>query len=269
MRRILPILILLALTGCSSHQLRQTPAAPPRASNTHVQENPEVAKKDAARVHTQLAGVYLEQGDVKGAIATARKALTFDPKYADAYTVLGVAYDRVTMDTEAQQMYQKAVEIDPTNGDTQNNLGQFLCTHGHSTDEAVPHFQAALADHFYKTPSLAWANEGLCRIRDVPVSAMKADPRAIQAEQDFRTALSIDPNNPFALEGMARLMKGQGNTSRALVYITRWSQVAVLTSGGAQLGLSIAQAANNLDAQSHFESILATHFPGTHRIDTP
>jgi type IV pilus assembly protein PilF len=259
MRRLLPALILLALTGCS-HQLRQTPAAPPRASSSQVHENPEEAKKDAARVHTQLAGVYLTQGD---------KALTFDPQYSDAYTVLGVAYEKVSLDTNAQQMYQKAVDIDPTNGNTQNNLGQFLCTHEQPVQEALSHFQAALNDHFYETPSLAWANEGNCLLRDVPSSSMKSDQRALQAGTDFRKALSIDPNNPFALEGMARLMEGQGNTSQALVFITRWSQAGVLTAKGAQLGLSISHAANNLDAQGRFEAILATDFSGPHPINNP
>lgn len=249
----------LVVSGCS-HVPAYRPAPPPRADTTRVHESEADQKKDAAQVHTELAAAYMREGDLKGAIEKAQMALTFQPNYAPAHTILGAAYEKAGMLTDAEKQYRAALALNPKDGDANNNIGHFLCTHGGNTAEAQGYFKAALADPFYDTPSLAWSNAGTCALHDNRAPSL-SDPNTLEAEQDFRQALAIDPHNPFALLGMARILYGTNRVGGASVYMHRWLDVNMVTASGLRLGYDIAVSDRDTATAQMFRDRLVSTFP--------
>ena len=92
--------------------------------------------------HTYL-GVLLPKERVDEAIFHFRKALEFQPDFAEAHNNLGrVLFQKGQMD-EAITHFQKAVEIQPGDPMFRNNLGTVFLQVG-KVDEAMAEFQTAL-----------------------------------------------------------------------------------------------------------------------------
>ena len=83
----------------------------------------------------------------------------------------------------AEEHYRRAVQLEPTKGGPNNNLGAFLCRMGRGA-EAEPYFRKAVADPFYSTPDVALTNAGVCQLKSNDAQA---------AERDFRDALQRNP----------------------------------------------------------------------------
>jgi tetratricopeptide (TPR) repeat protein len=69
-----------------------------------------------------LAGTYFESGEADPALEYADEALKVDPKYKNAYDLKARAYEWDKKYPEAEQMYLKALEIDPDFFDARNGL---------------------------------------------------------------------------------------------------------------------------------------------------
>ena len=46
-------------------------------------------------MHTELGQQYMQQGKLEIALENLNKALSFDPGYVDAHTVIAVLYERI------------------------------------------------------------------------------------------------------------------------------------------------------------------------------
>ena len=123
--RVLLFSLLLPLAGCVTTQTD---------SNTLGKSMPQASKSEqaveAARIHTELGQRYMASGELQTALEKLTKALQFDPSYAPAHTVIAVLYERINRPADAELHYRKAVELEPTKGTWNNNLGQFLCSTG-------------------------------------------------------------------------------------------------------------------------------------------
>ena len=131
--RALILGLLLPLAGCiTTHS----------DSNSLGKNIPQSSKAqqaiDAARVHTELGQHYMDNGDMQTALVKLNAALKFDPNYAPAHTVIAVLYQKINNLPEAEVHYRKAVELEPTKGDPNNNLGVFLCHTGKVAEAGPP-----------------------------------------------------------------------------------------------------------------------------------
>jgi tetratricopeptide (TPR) repeat protein len=115
-----------------------------------------------------------------------RRALELNPKYSDAEQNWGMNLLVQGRYAEAMQHFQHALEISPPKTTERAKahvyLGIVLRTTGHA-DEALPHFQAAVAD----VPHYVQANEELGQ-------ALLAAGRPREAEKPLKTALAVNPN---------------------------------------------------------------------------
>ena len=168
--------------------------------------------KNAARIHTQLAQHYMQLGDFQTALQKLKMALQFDDHYAPAYTVLAVVYEHIHQLSHALDSYQKAQQLKPGEGATNNNLGSFLCRTG-KPRLALKYFKQAHADPFYATADVAWSNEGLCRISIHDYHG---------AKRSFQHALAINPVNAEALYQLARIMYLENRLTRARTFLHRY-----------------------------------------------
>ena len=91
----------------------------------------------------RMAYYQAEAGEVEAAIATCDRVLTMHPRYADAFSYRGHAYDKKGDLAHAEKDYLRAIEIDPTNVDTYRGLDRVLFQQNR-LDEIVRHWNRYL-----------------------------------------------------------------------------------------------------------------------------
>ncbi len=140
-----------ALTACTS-----TNSSSPNDSKTVVSD-----PISRARVHTELAALYYQQGSMKTALDELASATKIDPQYAPAYSMLGLVYMQLGESGPADQNFQKAVALAPNDPDIRNNYGLFLCD-TRQYQKGLTQLDAALANPLYNTPVRALDNAARC-----------------------------------------------------------------------------------------------------------
>ena len=98
--------------------------------------------KPHARLHLNLGSALRNQGHLAEAIEQYRAALSLEPGYAEAHDRLGSALWAQGHPEAAVASYRSALAIQPDLPEAHYNLAVFLQDAGHYP-EAVPHFQAA------------------------------------------------------------------------------------------------------------------------------
>ncbi|BFI96016.1 MAG: hypothetical protein RSP_15260 [Rhodanobacter sp.] len=208
-------------------------------------------REDAARVHTELAQHYLDQGDLQDALAKLQMALKFDENYAPAQTVIAVVYEKINNMPAAEEHYRKAEALEPNKGGPNNNLGQFLCRTG-KEQESIGYFRKAVADPFYATPDVALTNAGICQMRMGDAAA---------AEASFRDAIARNPHNGDALFHLAEVLYRQGDAFRARAFIQRFDALGQPSAAALQLGYDIESRLGNTDSAQTYLGRLQSQFP--------
>ncbi len=232
------LLAVILLAGC-------------QANPTRAPDEKEANRQKLADLNVQLGAGYMREGRYQVALDRLHKALSYDPKSANAHTVLAVLYERIGQPEKAEQHYRKAVELEPDNAEAQNNLGTFLCRQ-QKYDQADAHFRKAWENPFYKTPVVALTNAGSC--------AMKAG-RPEMAEGYLRQALRLDQSYPDALYLLARLMHEQGEHFKARAFMQRYEATGQVRPDAYWLAYRIEHALGDLEASQAYARKLRLQFP--------
>jgi type IV pilus assembly protein PilF len=240
---------LCALAGCNAFRggSRITDVSQPVPHFKSDANTPHVA----AQNNVALAEEYMKDGKYEIALARLQSAVKLDPSSPDAYTMLGYLYEKINRPEQAEANYAKSVKLAPDKGDYLNNYGQWLCRSGHPT-EADPLFRKALADPFYKTPSIALGNAAAC--------ATKAGKPEL-AESYERQALALDPNNAYALKAMASIQYQHGNYMSARGFAERLLAVGKASPDTLELAAQIEDKLGNQDGARDYRNRLSTEFP--------
>jgi type IV pilus assembly protein PilF len=210
-------------------------------------------KQAAAQTHTQLAVAYMGRNNLKDAETALHKALSFDDKYIPAHTMLAILDWRINRLQDADKEFRAAIALDPTNGDTNNNYGKFLCETG-KQQQAMGYFKRALADPFYKTPAVASTNAGKC--------LLKSDDYA-GAEPYLHKALEVDSNDGAALLAMAELDYRKGDAFKARGYLQQFEAAGKATPDSLLLGYRIATRLGDKETAANYSSRLQDQFPNS------
>lgn len=190
--RILAVIVAcLVAAGCAT-QSTSDAEIKPTTTTTTGEETPQRAR---ARIHTELAAGYYQLGNMNVAVEEVRIATQSDPGYAPAYTVAGLIYASLKQDQQAEQNFRHALSINPTDPNANHNYGYFLCQRQRE-QEGIQHFMAAVKNPLYRTPENSYVNAGACARR-------LGDP--VAAENYFRQALRIRPNQPQALYNLSEM----------------------------------------------------------------
>jgi len=70
-----------------------------------------------------LGVCYSELGNPEKAVQTLSACVKHHPDYSDAYATLGYAHSMLQQNSQAEENFLKALEIDPTNSYALRNLG--------------------------------------------------------------------------------------------------------------------------------------------------
>jgi len=117
--------------------------------------------ENRARVHTELAALYYQQGSLKTAFNELNTAVRIDPSYAPAYSMYGLLYMQWGENAQAAGNFQKAIALAPTDPDIRNNYGLFLCQTGQA-QAGLTQLEQAWDNPLYDTPGVALANGSRC-----------------------------------------------------------------------------------------------------------
>ncbi len=244
---------LLALPGCNwlaakSGKLRTVEQVQP---DHHFHDSQAVKSRFALEEQLGLAVNRLGSGDLDDAEKYANKALTLDANSVQAHTLLAVIADRRDAHAVAGEHYRQAAELAPDSGETLNNYGAWLCANG-AAAESLVWFDRALAVPDYPSPASALANAGGC--------ALQVGQRE-RGLRDLRKALAMEPNNPYALEAMAREELAQGHFFEARAFAERRIAAAPANSSVLQLAVKIEQGLGDKAASSRYRQRLRKEFP--------
>jgi type IV pilus assembly protein PilF len=211
----------------------------------------EADARTRARARADLAAGYYRSGQLAIALEEARRATQIDPNFAEAYGLLGLVYMDMNERREAEDNFQRALKLDPTNSELANNYGWFLCQGGQEK-QGVEYFDRALRDPLYPTPARAAQNAGTCLMRVKDYAA---------AEKYLRRSFELDASNPITKYQLSRTYLALGQVDRAGFYYNLLGRSVDSSSQTLWLGLRIARANGDLRAESQLAQELRERFP--------
>jgi type IV pilus assembly protein PilF len=212
-----------------------------------------VSPDEHAAMYVEMAGIHMDQGRYETALAKVHRAIEINPRYAIAYSVLGLVYNRLHDRAKAEENFKKALELAPDDPGVLNNYGQFLCQVGRAT-EAEPMFDKAMNNPLYETPETAQINAGYCAYREGDLE---------KAETYFRKALTINATLPAPLLEMAEISFQRERHLPARGYLQRYASVAEHTPRSLWLGIQIERKLGDKDAVASYSTLLKGKFPDT------
>jgi type IV pilus assembly protein PilF len=206
----------------------------------------------SAKVHTELAGLYYQRGQLGIALDELKNAMNADSSYAPAYNVRALVHMALREDKDAEQDFKHSLDLDDTNSDAHNNYGWFLCQHDRAK-EAIPQFMAALKNPLYTTPGLAYLNAGLC--------SRKAGNNK-DAEDFLQKALQVQPGSTQALYALADLNYSNADYFSAKKYFADLAQKSDnLTAEQLWLGIRINRKIGDRNSEASYAMQLRNRFP--------
>jgi len=248
MRGLVIIAVGLAalFSGCAGKQVSQQAAEQPVSQQTTTND-----ASQRAKVHTELGGLYLSQGNLGVALEEARKALSADSNYAPAHSLMGLVRMQLREDGPAEESYERAVNLAPADPEINNSFGWFLCQTGRER-RSLQYFQAAIKSPLYTTPTLPYTNAGICSLR------LKDDKAA---EDYFIKAVRADGANQRALYFLADIAYRQGRLAAARLHLAELHKVAEPSAETLWLGVRIERKIGDREAESRFSSQMRRKFP--------
>jgi tetratricopeptide (TPR) repeat protein len=110
-------------------------------------------------IYLRIGEAYRHTGDLSNAIAALQKAREILPENGGVLTTLGLVLGDAERWSEARQVYEAVLKLDPNNGVALNNLAFLLCEHGGDLDDALTKAQRAkqlLPDLNEVSDTLGW-----------------------------------------------------------------------------------------------------------------
>lgn len=154
-----------------------------------------------ARIFLETAKANIVNGQFVEAENEARKAIERNPKNAEAYRILSLAYFGQQKIRNAIFEINRALKLDPKNGDFRNDIGGYYLAEQRYL-EARKEFQLALEDRSFMAPAAAIYNIG-------ETYRLGGDEQ--MASKKYQESLERDPNQdrPYFRLGEIALRHGK------------------------------------------------------------
>ena len=247
------VALFVALLAACSTTTTTTTSRPDTASSSVDIDKRESGPSELRRrasIRLQLAINYYQDGKFSIALDELKQALTLDPNYADAHTVLALVYTELNQNDLAEQSFQRALQLDPTNSDLNNNYGWYLCQHGREKD-SLRYFDTALKNPLYTQKAKPLQNSGVC--------SMKMGDQAT-AEDYFRRSFEIDPSGSVSAYNLATIYYDRKDFARARFYVAQVNNSPGPSAASLWLGIRIERRLGNRTNQVALESQLERLF---------
>jgi type IV pilus assembly protein PilF len=233
--KLLLIMVSLSLIACSWDN-----SASSKMSNA-----------EKATTYLDMGVRYMEIGQLKSAKENLEKALDLETSNADMYNALAVLNEKLKEPNNARQYYEKSLNIDPNNPQSQNNYGRYLCEQGNYA-EGMIHLNIALNMPLNNRRWFALTNAGRCLLK-------QGDK--IQAEAYFRESLLLQPNYHPALLEMLKLSFHEGKTLSAQAFLQRYQSLTGMDAEALWYAIQIELALDHKTIADKYRYQLLNEFP--------
>ena len=212
----------------------------------------EASPEKAVNQRVALARQYIGEGNWDSAKRNLELANEIDPKNAGVHEAFALVYQSTGEIELAEEHFKRSVRLDSSCSRCRNNYAAFLAGQ-ERYKEAENQLERVVKDTLYDGRPRAFVNLGLCRLQ-------LFDPQG--AEEAFVRALSMDRTNRYALLEVASLRYDAGDYQAASSYYSTYRSVVRQQSArGLWLGIRLAQATGDEDAEASYVLALSNRYP--------
>ncbi len=147
-----------------------------------------------------------DRGWLDEAVKEFRRAIELDPNSAHAHDNLATVFAEKKQFRDALVEYLTAIKLEPDSATAHYNLAVFLSTHGN--EFAIAEYQEAIG--FEPDYPDAHLNLGL---------AYADAGRLDDAQKELRTAIELDPSDPFPRHELAAILMDEGDYRGAITHL--------------------------------------------------
>ncbi|NBQ88853.1 MAG: type IV pilus biogenesis/stability protein PilW [Betaproteobacteria bacterium] len=208
-------------------------------------------KSRAARIRTELAVGYLEQGQLAVAQQELQQALQADPQFAQAHHAMALLQMRLGDVTRARESFDRALSLAPRDPDILHNHGWLLCQQGEHA-RAVQAFAQSLADPLYTQRARTLLAQGVCQLH-------AGDAEAAQAS--LSRALALDPTHPLTRYHLAQALLRRGDLSGARAQTQSLNDSVFANAQTLWLGIRVERRSRNPEAAARLAQRLEREHP--------
>lgn len=245
MRNLLWIALVWSMASFAAEN--QVPGLPPGYVPSSDEE---VAAYNRARIHAELGSAYYSSGQMGVAMEEFSRAIASEKRYVPAYYMLGLTFMELKDDAKAEDLFKRALDLDPNNAEAHNNYGWFLCQRNR-IDESLKEFMSALKNPLYETPDKPYVNAGIC-------SRKRNDDKA--AEEYFLKSLKLRPNQPQALLNLADIYFKSKDYVGARTQLLAFLRNNQPTPEALWLGVRVERALGDRNAEASYSQMLRQRF---------
>jgi type IV pilus assembly protein PilF len=244
MRPLLKLMFVVILAACAAK-----PSEPDHDTGTLIGEVGD--PRNRAKLHTELASMYYSNGNLGVALEELRAAAKADANYAPAYGMYGLVYMQMKDQTRAEESFERALRLAPSDADINHNYGWFLCQTGREP-ASVKYFLQAIRNPLYAMPWRSYSAAGVCTMK---MNQLK------DAEAFFERALKFEPDEPASLVGLGQIRYRQGNIGEARKLVTRHNKLVTPTSESLWLAVRIERRMGERLQEQAFANQLRRRYP--------
>jgi type IV pilus assembly protein PilF len=248
--RLLVLLVIGLAAGCSTTVSTTTgPISDPGPSAQSGSGEDDASRR--ARVRMELATAYFSRGQLDIALEETRLALAADPSLGAVHNLRGLIYASKGEEALAEQSFRRALQMNPRDADTMQNLGWYLCQRKRYAD-ADAMFAQALASPLNRDASRTLLTQGVCQA---------FGGQMVEAERTLTRAYELDPSNAATSVNLAEVLYRRGEYERARFYIRRVNAIpAAVSAQTLWLAARIENKLGNLTGAQEFGRQLRARF---------
>jgi type IV pilus assembly protein PilF len=244
MRPLLGFMFVVILAACAAK-----PSEPDHDTGTLIGEVGD--PRNRAKLHTELASMYYSNGNLGVALEELRAAAKADANYAPAYGMYGLVYMQMKDQTRAEESFERALRLAPSDADINHNYGWFLCQTGREP-ASVKYFLQAIRNPLYAMPWRSYSAAGVCTMK---MNQLK------DAEAFFERALKFEPDEPAALLGLGQIRYRQGSVGEARKLVARYNKVTTPSAESLWLAVRVERRLGERVAEQSFANQLRRRYP--------
>lgn len=239
--------VVALLTACAGG-----PGGSPGELRDRVTASDETPEQRRARVRFELATAYFGRGQMTTALDEVKLAILADPSLGPAFNLRGLIYSNLGDAALAEDSFQRALQLNPRDGDAMHNLGWHLCRERRYAD-AEAMFNRAISAPQYRDGPRTLLAMGVCQARD---------GRTAEAESTLTRAQEADPGSPAIAVNLAEVLLRRGEPERARFHVRRVNSVPEnVSSETLWLAARIEHRLGNRAGVEELGSQLLTRFP--------
>jgi type IV pilus assembly protein PilF len=240
----------LLLGACAAGR---SPAVPPPAElrdRVTASDEPDASKRGRARL--ELAAAYFGRGQMTTALDQVKLSIQADPASSEAFNLRGLIYANLGDQALAEESFRRALQINPRDAGTMQNLGWYLCRLNRYP-EADALFAQALAVPNYQEAARTLLARGVCQANA---------GQLIEAESTLSRAYELDSSNPETALDLSEVLYRRGEYERARFYVRRVNGLANVSNAHTLwLAAKIENRLGNREGARDFGRQLRNRFP--------